>query len=238
MARTAATERRRRTGARAPHGPRPRRVVAAALDLVEREGAGRAHHAAAGHRARRRHPTIYWHVGSRDELVAAVIRLQSERLAEPTGRRATTPASGSSARPATSGRRSIEHRAITSLAHQTGTSLAARPAASRRRSSPSSRPPASRARPRPTLPGRSSSSSPAPWSWRCATARPSRPSTGPTRCGPTSDAPIAPRPAPRCAPSRTSTRCRRPRCAPSSTTTSADRPDRTERGATDDRRSR
>ncbi len=66
-------------------------------------------------------PTIYWHVGSRDELVAAVIRLQSTRLAEYVVD-GTTPRERvySAARHIWTS--SIEHRAITSLAHQSGTS--------------------------------------------------------------------------------------------------------------------
>jgi AcrR family transcriptional regulator len=66
-------------------------------------------------------PTIYWHVGSRDELVAAVIRTQSERLAE-------RAVAGTSARDRVLSAAlhiytgAVEQRPITSLAHQTGTS--------------------------------------------------------------------------------------------------------------------
>src|SRR5262245_54687802 len=66
-------------------------------------------------------PTIYWHVGSRDELVAAVIDAQAERLA-------TRPIEGRTPRDRVlSGALhiyggAVEERAFTSLAHQSGTS--------------------------------------------------------------------------------------------------------------------
>ncbi|HEX2382013.1 MAG TPA: TetR family transcriptional regulator [Acidimicrobiales bacterium] len=66
-------------------------------------------------------PTIYWHVGSRDELVAAVIDAQAERLAK-------RPIEGLAARDRVLSAAlhiyggAVEERAITSLAHQTGTS--------------------------------------------------------------------------------------------------------------------
>jgi TetR/AcrR family tetracycline transcriptional repressor len=66
-------------------------------------------------------PTIYWHVGSRDELVAAVIDAQAERLAK-------RPIEGLTARDRVLSAAlhiyggAVEERAITSLAHQTGTS--------------------------------------------------------------------------------------------------------------------
>ncbi len=103
-------------------------------------------------------PTIYWHVGSRDELVAAVIESQAERLAErPVEGRTAHDRVLSAALHIYEG--AVEERAITSLAHQTGTSaqLLAR---LETRSSPNSRPRGS-ARPRAaTRCGRSSSSSP------------------------------------------------------------------------------
>ncbi len=96
-------------------------VVAAALDLVEREGPGALSMRRLATELDVGTPTIYWHVGSRDELVAEVIRLQSNRLAEQpiVG---TTPRQRvfSAARHIWTS--SIEHRATTSLAHQTGTS--------------------------------------------------------------------------------------------------------------------
>lgn len=96
-------------------------VVAAALDLVERDGADALTMRRLATQLDVATPTIYWHIGSRDELVAAVIRLQSTRLAE-------HPIEGVTARERVfSAARhiwtsSIEHRATTSLAHQTGTS--------------------------------------------------------------------------------------------------------------------
>jgi AcrR family transcriptional regulator len=95
-------------------------VVAAALDLVEREGAAALTMRALATDLDVGTPTIYWHVGSRDELVAAVIGLQADRLAEQAvvGRTARERVF-SAARHIWSS--SIEHRAITSLAHQTGT---------------------------------------------------------------------------------------------------------------------
>jgi AcrR family transcriptional regulator len=66
-------------------------------------------------------PTIYWHIGSRDELVAAVIDAQAERLAK-------RPIEGLTARDRVLSAAlhiyggAVEERAITSLAHQTGTS--------------------------------------------------------------------------------------------------------------------
>ena len=95
-------------------------VVAAALDLVEREGAAALTMRALATDLGVGTPTIYWHVGSRDELVAAVIGLQADRLAEQevVGRTARERVF-SAARHIWSS--SIEHRATTSLAHQTGT---------------------------------------------------------------------------------------------------------------------
>ena len=96
-------------------------VVAAALDLVRREGPDALTMRRLAADLDVATPTIYWHVGSRDELVAAVVRLQSDRLAE-------LPIEGDSARARVfSAARniwtsSIDHRATTSLAHRTGTS--------------------------------------------------------------------------------------------------------------------
>jgi TetR/AcrR family tetracycline transcriptional repressor len=96
-------------------------VVAAALELVSREGPAALTMRRLATDLGVGTPTIYWHVGSRDELIAEVIRCQSDRLAE-------RPVEGDTARARVfSAARniwtsSIEHRAITSLAHQTGTS--------------------------------------------------------------------------------------------------------------------
>ena len=96
-------------------------ILAAALDLVEREGAAALSMRRLATELDVATPTIYWHVGSRDELVAAVIRLQSTRLAE-YAIEGTAPRERvfSAARQIWTS--SIEHRAITSLAHQSGTS--------------------------------------------------------------------------------------------------------------------
>ena len=94
-------------------------VVATALDLVVRDGPGALTMRRLATELDVGTPTIYWHVGSRDELVAGVVRAQSERLAE-------RPVEG-----ATAGDRvfsaavniyagAIEHRAVTSLAHAAG----------------------------------------------------------------------------------------------------------------------
>jgi AcrR family transcriptional regulator len=95
-------------------------VVAAALDLVLREGAAALSMRRVATELDVGTPTIYWHVGSRDELVAAMVRSQSERLAERTvegrtGRERVL----SAALHLYAG--AIEHRSVTSLAHQTGT---------------------------------------------------------------------------------------------------------------------
>src|SRR5262245_12139720 len=60
----------------------PSDVVAAALDLVVRDGPEALTMRRLATDLHVGAPTIYWHVGSRDELVAAVVRAQSERLAE------------------------------------------------------------------------------------------------------------------------------------------------------------
>lgn len=95
-------------------------VIAAALDLVEREGAAALTMRGLANDLDVGTPTIYWHVGSRDELVAAVIRLQADRLAEQAvvGDTARERVFSAAHHIWSS---SIEHRAITSLAHQTGT---------------------------------------------------------------------------------------------------------------------
>ena len=145
-------------------------VVAAALDLVVRDGPGGARPCDAWP------PSSTWGRRPSTGTSAAatsssptIVRAQSERLAERPvdGRHARR--AGALAPPANIYAGAIEHRAITSLAHQTGTIVAARCTTSKPRSSPSSRPPGSSARRAPTRCGRSSWSSPAPWSWRCAT---------------------------------------------------------------------
>lgn len=65
--------------------------------------------------------TIYWHVGSRDELITEIIRHQSQQLAARpiTG---TTPRDRVMSAATRIWESAIEHRAITSLAHQSGSS--------------------------------------------------------------------------------------------------------------------
>jgi AcrR family transcriptional regulator len=95
-------------------------VVAAALDLVVREGPAALTMRRLAAELDVGTPTIYWHVGSRDDLVAAIVRTQAGRLAE-------RPVEGVTARERVLSAAlhiytgAIEHRAITSLAHQTGT---------------------------------------------------------------------------------------------------------------------
>lgn len=95
-------------------------VVAAALDLVVREGPAALTMRRLATELDVGTPTIYWHVGSRDELVAAIVRTQSERLAD-------RPIVGATARERVLSAAfhvyagAIEQRPITSLAHQTGT---------------------------------------------------------------------------------------------------------------------
>jgi TetR/AcrR family tetracycline transcriptional repressor len=94
-------------------------VVAAALDLVVREGPAALTMRRLATELDVGTPTIYWHVGGRDDLVAAVVRAQSERLAE-------RPVAGTTGRERVASAAlhiytgAIEHRAITSLAHQAG----------------------------------------------------------------------------------------------------------------------
>jgi len=96
-------------------------VIAAALELVVREGPAALTMRRLATDLDVATPTIYWHVGSRDELIAEIIRCQSERLAERevVGDTARERVFDAARQIWTS---SIEHRPITSLAHQTGTS--------------------------------------------------------------------------------------------------------------------
>ena len=96
-------------------------VVAVALDLVVSEGAAALTMRRLATELDVGTPTIYWHVGSRDELVAAIVQLQSERLADrPIVGRDARARVLSAARNMYAG--ALEQRAITSLAHQTGNS--------------------------------------------------------------------------------------------------------------------
>jgi TetR/AcrR family tetracycline transcriptional repressor len=95
-------------------------MVATALALVEKEGPGALTMRRLATELDVTTTTVYWHVGSRDELITEIIRHQSQRLAERTivG---DTPRDRvmSAARHVWDS--AIENRAITSLAHQTGT---------------------------------------------------------------------------------------------------------------------
>jgi TetR/AcrR family transcriptional regulator, tetracycline repressor protein len=95
-------------------------VVAAALDLVVREGPAALTMRRLATELDVGTPTIYWHAGSRDELVRAMVRTQAARLADRpvTGR---TPRERVLAAAVNLYAGGTEHRSITSLAHQTGT---------------------------------------------------------------------------------------------------------------------
>lgn len=94
-------------------------VVATALDLVVRDGPAALTMRRLATELDVGTPTIYWHVGGRDEVVGAVVRAQSERLAE-----RPVEGDGAADRVFSAAFRiyagAIEHRAITSLAHQAG----------------------------------------------------------------------------------------------------------------------
>lgn len=125
MARTAPAADRDAAGSAASPGRRTGLdrddVIAAAVDLVVREGPAALTMRRLATDLDVGTPTIYWHVGSRDELITAVVRHQSERLA-------ARPIEGATPRERVfSAARNLwasmlEHRAITSLAHQSGTS--------------------------------------------------------------------------------------------------------------------
>lgn len=95
-------------------------VVATALNLVVREGPGALTMRRLATELDVGTPTIYWHAGSRDDLVASIVRLQSRRLAE-------RPVAGATRRERVLAAAfnvyagALEHRSVTSLAHQTGT---------------------------------------------------------------------------------------------------------------------
>jgi TetR/AcrR family transcriptional regulator, tetracycline repressor protein len=96
-------------------------VVATARALVAREGPAALTMRRLATELDVGTPTIYWHVGSRDELVAAMIDAQAERLAErPVEGRTAHERVVSAALHIYVG--AIEERSITSLAHQSGTS--------------------------------------------------------------------------------------------------------------------
>ena len=96
-------------------------IVAAALVLVERDGPAALTMRRLATELGVGTPTIYWHISNRDELISEVVRLQSTRLAETkvTGKTARERVYRAARHIWTS---SIEHRSITSLAHQAGMS--------------------------------------------------------------------------------------------------------------------
>jgi len=95
-------------------------MVAIAMALVEKEGAAALTMRRLATELDVTTTTIYWHVGSRDELIIEIIRRQSER-------QAARPVEGvtPSERVMSAARHvwdsALENRSITSLAHQTGT---------------------------------------------------------------------------------------------------------------------
>lgn len=95
-------------------------VVAAAVALVEREGPAALTMRRLATELDVGTPTVYWHAGNREALVAEIMRHQAEILA-------ARPIEGDTPRERVydAARHiwasAIEHRAVTSLAHQTGT---------------------------------------------------------------------------------------------------------------------
>ena len=96
-------------------------VIDAALDLVHTEGPAALTMRRLADKVGVATPTIYWHIGSRDDLVAEVIRAHSRRLAE-LEVRGEDPRDRIFSAARNIWTASIEHRSFTSLAHQTGTS--------------------------------------------------------------------------------------------------------------------
>ena len=95
-------------------------MVEAALALVENEGPAALTMRRLAAELEVTTTTVYWHVGSRDELITEIVRYQSER-------QAARPIAGTTPRERVMDAArhiwdsALEHRAITSLAHQTGT---------------------------------------------------------------------------------------------------------------------
>ncbi len=95
-------------------------IVAVALELVESEGPDALTMRRLASELDVTTNTVYWHIGSRDELVIEVIREQSERLAaRPIRGRSPRKRVMSAARHVYES--ALENRALTSLAHQSGT---------------------------------------------------------------------------------------------------------------------
>jgi len=94
-------------------------VVAAALDLVEREGAAALSMRRLATELDVGTPTIYWHVGSRDELVLAVIQqLAAQQALVPID--GTTPRERVASAARNIWRNALAHRNVTALASQVG----------------------------------------------------------------------------------------------------------------------
>lgn len=94
-------------------------VVDAALTLVEAEGPDALTMRRLAAELGVATTTVYWHAGSRDELVTAVISRLSERLAARQVR-GGTPAERVADAARNVWRSALEHRHVTSLAHQVG----------------------------------------------------------------------------------------------------------------------
>ncbi len=115
MAKIGTTE---RTGQRA--GLDRADVVAAALALVETGGPGALTMRRLAAELNVTTTTIYWHAGNRDDLITEVIRYQSQRLAD-RPILGTTPRDRVMSAARNVWDSALDNRAITSLAHQTGT---------------------------------------------------------------------------------------------------------------------
>ena len=95
-------------------------MVATALALVEAEGPAALTMRRLAAELDVTTNTVYWHVGSRDELITEIIRTSATRLADRTIA-GTTPRERVTEAARHVWDSALENRAITSLAHQTGT---------------------------------------------------------------------------------------------------------------------
>jgi len=96
-------------------------MVAGAIELVEAEGPAALTMRRLASELDVATTTVYWHVGSRDELITEIVRYQSERAAaQPIKGRIPNERIMSAASHIWES--SINNRAITSLAHQSGSS--------------------------------------------------------------------------------------------------------------------
>lgn len=94
-------------------------VVNAALELVETEGAQALTMRRLAAALDVTTTTIYWHVGSRDELIVGLVELQSQRQAR-IRVRGTTPSDRIWSVCRQIWQSALVHRDVTSLAHQAG----------------------------------------------------------------------------------------------------------------------